>query len=159
MLTTTESTRLLRSIEESGYKSANIDIKIKTPKIRKFAYIIIIDAFEKSNGFFTKLSDLKRKIRNVLSEYHLKNKRVNIIPNSDIVRIIDEITEVDKVKVIFVSEDKAMINSLGDIVISDTDIAVARGGFKDESGIDYIDEFAPDSGIMGNVNIQVKFVK
>ena len=157
LLSTIEKTRLLNSIEASGNKSSNIDINIVDPKEKKFAVVVICDVFEKINGNVTKSTDVIRNIRIVLSDYMLNNNRMNIVPNSDIITKIDNISAIDKVKIVFIPEDQTMLDNMGNISLKDTEIAVMRGGFI-VNGLTYFDEFNPN-GHMGAVNIQLTFIK
>lgn len=159
ILSDIEKTRLVNSIEESGRKSGNISINLIDPTIRKFSFVIILDVFDKWKGSITKAATVRRDVRSAISNYMLNNKRVNVIPYSDIVRIVDEIEYIDKVKVIFVPENIEDIDTMGNISVADTGIALLRGKFTDSSNITYLDDFDPEGELMGAVNLDIRFIK
>jgi hypothetical protein len=158
-LTELERTRLLNSIDESGRKSGNISLDIVDPEIRKFVIVVMVEVFDRVNGFVIQETLVRKEIRDRLSNYMLTNKRVNKIPHSDIVRIIDEIEYVDTVKAIFVAENEEDIDTQGNIVVDDKCVAVMRGGFTDEEEVQYEDDFDPEGEPLGSVNLSIMFVK
>lgn len=158
LLTDLEKTRILNAIHESGRKSANITIDFISPILKKFVAIIYIEAFKEYQGYAVREDMVELKVRNVLSEYLIANKRVNKIPHSDIVKKIDEIDEVDTVKLVFISPDGTGFDSLGNISIEENDYAVLRGGWNDKDGVTYEDSFNPKNGKMGSVNLRITMV-
>jgi len=158
LLTELEKTRILNSIHESGNKSANITITFTSPILKKFTSVVYIEAFKEHNGVPVREDVLELKVREKMSEYLISNKRVNKIPHSDIVRLIDKIDEVDTVKLVFVSPDGKGFDALGNISIGKEEYAILRGGWQDLDGVYYEDTFNPKNGKMGSVNINITLV-
>lgn len=159
LLTKQEQTKLLNQIHESGNKSANITINLTDPIIKKFAMFIFLEVFEEVNNVSVNVDTLKETIKSKLSDYLLNNSRISKIPHSDIVALLDGIEGVDTVKVIFSSEDGNGIDSLGNINVADTEMAVIRGGWKDKvNGIDILDSYDPEGDEIGSVNIDITMV-
>lgn len=158
LLTQNEKTRLLNQIHESGNKSANITINITDPIIKKFVMYIFLETNNKIESLSINVDKIQEEIKTKLSNYLLNNWRVNKIPCSDIVSMIDNIEGVDTVKVVFVSEDGTGIDQLGNISVLDNEMAIIRGGFTDKSGISYIDEYDPESDELGSVNVDIQII-
>lgn len=155
----TERTRLINMIDESGRKSANITLKITEPPIRKAVVVLVIEVFERNKGALVKEPQVSKDVRTVLNTYLLANKRVNKIPHSDLVRVLDQIEYVDTVKAIFVPEFEEDIDQNGNLVVDEKSIVLLRGGFEDSQGVEYIDEFDPMGETLGSINLDIKFVK
>jgi hypothetical protein len=141
LLSKLEKDRLLTSLIESYRLSSNINLNIISPKLKRFALTLFIKAYKIKNGVITNEQILLSKIRSMLSEYMINNSRINIIPHSDIVRVIDEIDEVDSVKVVFFPQYKEDVDQFGDIVVKENELAILRGNFITEDGIEFIDTF------------------
>lgn len=154
----TERIRLINMIDESGRKSANITLRITKPQIRKAILILIIEVFERNGGILIKEPQVSKDVRVALNTYLLNNKRVNKIPHSDLVRILDQIEYIDTVKAIFVTEFAEDIDQNGNLVVDDKSLILLRGGFEDEQGVEYIDEYDPMGETLGSVNIDISFV-
>lgn len=159
VLSKQEKTRLLNAIHESGIKSGNLTIRLFDPVLRYFSISIFADVFEIFGGKPVKLEDVERDIRTVLSNYMLQNERINKVPHSDIVRIIDEIEAIDTVKVIFHPQYKEDIDEFGNIRLEEDHMSVLRGGFVDFNQIEYTDKFDPNDDSMGSVNIKVQYTE
>lgn len=157
-LTDTEEVRLVNSIDESGRKSANITIKTLKPNLRKNVMFLFLEVFERYQGAVVRKSQVRKDVRDRLSTYFINNQRINKIPHSDIVRILDEIPYVDTVKVIFVPQNEEDIDTKGNISVGEQDMAIMRGGFEDAQGVFYEDEFDPEGETMGSVNLDISFV-
>lgn len=160
LLLTSEKTRLLNAIEESGRRSTAISINIQDPLIRKFICNIFIEAFEVINGIQTDFYQLKQDIENALNLYLLSNTRINKIPNSDIVSQVKAIPAIDTIKVIFISQNNATtgsnnygIDNFGNISAAPNELAVIRGGWTDANGIAYEDAFNIENDKPCSVNI------
>ena len=158
LLTEIEKNRLMNSIDESGRKSGNISINPIDPNIRRAAMVLIIEAFDRMDGFTIKEDLVRDDIRAALSKYGFENPRVNKIPHSDIVRIIDEISYIDTVKAIFIPEFEEDIDVNGNLVVDDKSIILLRGGFKDSENVNYEDDFDPIGEALGSVNLSITFV-
>ena len=154
-----EKTRLLNSIHESGKKSTSVDIHLINPKTFYFSMSVICDVFEFVNSRATNLDDLEVTIRSTLSDYLIQNKRTNKIPHSDIIRILDQITEIDSVKVVFHTEFIESYDTFGNIQLEEDSIAICRGGFVDYQGVEFFDKYDPNDNSMGSVNTSLTIVK
>lgn len=75
------------------------------------------------------------------------------------VRILDDLNFVDTVKVIFISADGSGIDSMGNISVGETEIALLRGDFRDQDNIYYEDSFLIDGENMGSINIHLNYIK
>ena len=162
-LTEQEELKVLDTIEDSGSKIVTTVVKIVQPEIKKFVVNISLVTFE---GFSVDV--IKSSVISNLSNYFLINRRRDLIPSSDLVKIIEEIEGIDSVNVSFISEEneiakKANPNSpdiglddMGDIVISKNSLVVIRGGWTDRNGIFYEDGIFEDKP--GSVNINIKRV-
>ncbi len=158
-LNETEETRLVNMIDESGRKSANITLRPIQPEIHKSVIVLILEVFEKHKGAMVRETQVRKDVREIMNEYFLNNKRVNKIPHSDMVRILDQIEFMDTVKAIFVPEKSEDIDQNGNLVVDDRSMIIVRGGFQDEQGVEYLDEFDPEGELLGSVNLDIKFVK
>jgi hypothetical protein len=154
-----EKTRLVNMLDESGRKSANISINPIDPVIHRSVMVIMIEVFERMNGVIVRKTQVRKDVRDILSKYHLNNPRVNKIPHSDIVRILDEISYVDTVKVIFIAEKSEDIDSKGNLSVDERGIIIMRGGFTDNEGVVYADSYDPDGELLGSVNLDITFVE
>ena len=150
-----EKTRILNMLDESGNMSANLSVDIQSPKIRKFGMILVVEAFRRYKSQVVTKDMVKNEIRNVLSAHMTENKRLNKLPNSDIVRIVDNIDIVDTVKVVFVSPDGMGIDSYGNISVEEKEMIVVRGPFTDVDGVSYADGVSEQ---MSAVTINITFV-
>ena len=80
------------------------------------------------------LEELLQEIRKVISDYMLLMRRTEKIPKSDIIKIVDNVESVDSVYVEFITEEEDMIDSLGNIIVEDTEIALPSSNFIDFNG-------------------------
>lgn len=162
MITTSEKTRLLNALEESGRRSTAISVQIKDAVIRKFVLNIFVEAFELYEGVQTDKFQLKQDILNVLNQYLLNNNRLNKIPNSDIVRLVDEIPAVDTLRAIFISETGATnnygIDNLGNVNVAPNELAIIRGGWTSADGIVYEDSVNVENDKPCSVNIYITLI-
>jgi hypothetical protein len=101
-----------------------------------------------------------------LSDYFLSLQRRDLIPASDLVKIIEDVDGVDSVNLYFISEENEQkhmedpndknlygLDVLGNIVMKKNELPVIRGGWSDRLGnvyLDYLDKVNPSS-----VNIYV----
>ena len=162
-LTNQEEQKVLGTIESSGSKVVTTVVKIVDPQITKYVLNISLVVFE---GYSQDV--IKSNIISNLSDYFLSVRRRDLIPSSDLVRIIENVEGVDSVNVSFLSElneisKKAKstnpligIDEMGDIVIGKNELPVIRGGWKDRKGIQYEDGIFDDKP--GSVNISIKRV-
>ncbi len=161
-----EQTRILNMLDESGRKSSNLVLSFLQPVLKRYVFIIQVDAFESIGGRTTTKQKLKEQMKSVLNNYLLNNQRIDKIPHSDIVKNIDNIDFVDSVKVGFVSEDNEInsgsnlgFDNLGNIVVGFGEYAIIRGGFTDRNGIKYDDSFNVLTDKPCSVNISINFIQ
>ena len=162
-LTDQEEQKVLGTIESSGSKVVTTVVKIVDPQITKYVLNISLVVFE---GYSQDV--IKSNIISNLSAYFLSVRRRDLIPSSDLVRIIENVEGVDSVNVSFLSELNEIskkskstnpligIDEMGDIVIGKNELPVIRGGWKDRKGIQYEDGIFDDKP--GSVNISIKRV-
>jgi hypothetical protein len=153
LLSSSEKVRLLEALNEK--KSQNIEINIENPKLINFGLNIIVEVYESK---MVSEDDIKHDIRDFLSNYMIGLKRLNKIPMSDIMGGIDKLNSVDSVLVNFMVSDKKYIDSMGNIVLGETEICVMRGGFINLVGAYVDDTFDVDSS-NSVVNIDIRLIK
>lgn len=158
-LTEQEKDKVLDVIENSQSKIVSTVAKIVDPIIRKYVINIHLIVFE---GFSQDL--IKNQIIDAMSAYFLGLRRRDRIPKSDLIKIIENLDGVDSVNVSFVSEQNEIskksdsnaevvgLDSFGDIVISQDELPIVRGGWNDRNGMLYNDSV---SATPGSVNIMV----
>lgn len=168
LLSQQEKNRLLNMIEESGKRSANIAIDIATPRIRRFTLSLFIEAFEfDENGLPVVKETLKQNVRDTISDYllNMNDGRVNKIPQSDIVRLVDNLSGIDTVRALFLSEDGEReqsnfgLDDYGNILVGNDEIAVIRGGWTDRDGVEYDDSVHINNDKTGSLNTYIEFIK
>jgi hypothetical protein len=162
-LTDQEEQKVLDTIEDSGSKIVTTVVKIVEPDIKKYVINISLVIFE---GYSQDV--IRASIVSNLSDYFLSLRRRDLIPSSDLVRIIESVEGVDSVNVSFLSEDNEIskktnvsspligLDDMGDIIIGNNELTVIRGGWADRNGIFYNDGIFDDRP--GTVNIVVKRV-
>jgi len=160
-LTPQEETKVINLIEESGSKIVTTVVKILKPIVKKYVLNISLVVFE---GFSQDV--IKNMIVSKLSEYFLALRRRDLVPSSDLVKIIEGIEGVDSVNVSFLSEANEVskladpasplvgLDELGNIVIMKDELPLVRGGWKDRNGIYYEDGIYTDRPC--SVNIVIK---
>lgn len=162
MLSQSEKTRLYNSIQESGRMSTSFNIQIVDPVIRRFTLNLFVEAFELFEGQQTDKFQLKQDIQNTINQYLLGNTRLNKIPNSDIVRLIDQLPAVDTLKAVFVSENGAAneygIDNLGNILVAPNELAVIRGGWTSQTGVVYEDSVNVENEKPCSINIYITLI-
>ena len=160
-LTPQEETKVLNLIEDSGSKIVTTVVKILKPINRRYIINISLIVFE---GYSQDV--IKNSIISRLSDYFLALRRRDIVPQSDLVRLIENIEGVDTVNVNFMSEDNEIskkanpsaptigLDDLGNIVIAREEFPLIRGGWTDRNGVFYADGIYSDKPC--SVNIIVK---
>lgn len=160
-LTDQEEQKVLDTIEDSGSKIVTTVVKIVEPEIKKYVLNISLVIFE---GYAQEV--IRSSIVSNLSDYFLSLRRRDLIPSSDLVRIIESVDGVDSVNVSFLCEDNEIskkadptapiigLDDMGDIVIGKNELPVIRGGWSDRNGVFYNDGIFDDKA--GSVNIVVK---
>lgn len=98
-LTDQEETRIRSTIEESGQQIQQQELVFVKPVLRRYTLNIILKVFK---GY--EYNELRNEIIANLSDYFLTTRRRDIIPKSDIVRLVEGIDFIDSVNVEFISE-------------------------------------------------------
>jgi hypothetical protein len=162
-LTDQEEQKVLGTIEDSGSKIVTTVVKIVEPDIKKYVLNISLVIFE---GYSQDV--IKSSIISNLSDYFLSLRRRDLIPSSDLVRIIENVDGVDSVNVSFICEENEIskkadptapilgLDDMGDAIIGKNELPVIRGGWSDRNGIYYNDGIFDDKA--GSVNIVIKRV-
>jgi hypothetical protein len=160
-LTTQEQNKVIDLIEASGSKIVTTVVKIMQPVITRYVMNVSLVVFE---GYSQDV--IKQTIISHLSDYFLSVRRRDLIPSSDLVKIIENVEGVDSVNVNFVCEANEVsktanpsatvigLDEMGDIIIDKNELPIIRGGWKDRNGIFYSDGIFVDKP--GSVNIVVK---
>jgi hypothetical protein len=163
LLTDFQKNELLKYIEKSGSKLISTDIKIIDPIPSNYVINTTIIVFD---DVATEI--IKRDILNDLGNFFIQNTRRNRIPKSDLIKVIEEVNGVDSVSVYIVSKKNEIqkisnpnaadtgVDEFNDIVCTDTELPLIRGGFTDRYGNVYSEGISDDS--LGAVNIQIKSI-
>ena len=171
ILTSAEQKGILDLIEESGQRVMTVDNAIMTLKYPRFVLNVSLIIYE---GY--ELNTIREQIISKTSDYFLKNTRRDRIPQSDIVRIIENINGVDSVTVWFDADvansdiygtGNHGLDAYGDIILSRfvedafgnkvpvKDLyPLIRGGWESVNGVYYDDSTRKDK--LCNVNIQLR---
>lgn len=160
-LTNEENDKIIDLIEESGSKMINTIVKLVDPVIKKYVINIYLVIYEKYS-----VDTIYDDIIMRLSDYFLSLQRRDLIPASDLVKIIEDVDGVDSVNLYFISEENEQkhmedpndknlygLDVLGNIVMKKNELPVIRGGWSDRLGnvyLDCLDKVNPSS-----VNIYV----
>lgn len=167
LLSDTLINRLLTRIENSGDKSLDVSIGIENVTIKRYVLYLIINVFKDSNNYIISDINVKRDVKTVLNKYLGGNIRTrhNVIPHSDLVRIVDEIDYVDSLKAVLVSEENEVVrgtgigfNEIGDAVTKVNELPLIRGGWTDRNGIYYEDGFDITSDKNQSVNFVINYI-
>jgi hypothetical protein len=156
-----QKNELVKYIKKSGSELISTDLKLIDPILTKYVLNISIIAFDD-----TPIDIIKKDILNSLGTFFIQNTRLNRIPKSDLIKLIEGINGVDSVSIKIISQanevskltnpDAAVIglDEFNDIITKDAELPIIRGGFKDRYGNTYSDGIT--EGSLGPVNIQVK---
>jgi hypothetical protein len=163
ILTDYQKNQLLQYIEKSGTKLIGTDIQIIDPTPVEYVINTAIIAFDDVS-----LDIIRRDILNNLGAFFIQNTRRNRIPKSDLIKIIEEVNGVDSVSITIISKlneisklsnPSAMdigIDEFNDIVFTEKQLPLIRGGFSDRNGNYYSTGLT--EGSLGPVNIQIKSI-
>ena len=170
ILSQNEKTAILDLIEDSGQRIITVDNAIMSLKYPRFVLNVSIIIYE---GF--ELDAIREQIISTTSEYFLKNSRRDRIPQSDIVRIIENIEGVDSVMVWFDADNNNQtiytngygIDDYGDILleryvfdafgnkVTVKDLyPLIRGGFESNNGVYYEDSLEKSKLSSLNINLR-----
>lgn len=163
-----QQTEILNLLQKSGQQIVGTEVKIVIPNISRYVINTILTIYE---GYDP--TTVENAIVDIYSQYFLSIRRRDIIPRSDLVSLVDSIPGVDSVMIFFVSEENEKyitslsglpandprrdilvgLNSFGDIVIGQNDIAVISGGWSDSNGTYY--DTGADLNKLSSVNISI----
>lgn len=161
IMTDYQKNELVKYIKKSGSELISTDIKLIDPIITRYVINVSLIVFDD-----TPLEIIKKDILNELGTFFIQNTRLNRIPKSDLIKIIEGVNGVDSVSIKIICQnnevskisnpDAALIglDEFNDIITKNAELPVIRGGFKDQYGNIYSEGLTDDS--LGPVNIQVK---
>lgn len=159
-LTEFQKAELLRYLEKSGSKLISTDIKVVDPIVTRYIINISTIVFDD-----VPIEIIKSDIYNSLGVYFSQNTRRNRIPKSDLIKIIENVKGVDSVAVTIISEANELakiqnpsseligLDEYNDIIISERELPIIRGGFSDRFGNSYAEGISEES--LGAVNVRV----
>jgi hypothetical protein len=160
-LTGYQKSELLKYIEKSGSKLISTDIRIIDPVPSNYVLNVTIIAFDDVDT-----SIIKRDILNNLGTFFIQNTRRNRIPKSDLIKIVEEVNGVDSVAINVISKKNEIskianpnapdvgIDEFNDIITSQNELPIIKGGFTDRQGFYYNDGLSDTA--LGCVNIQIR---
>src|SRR5690606_21451058 len=99
ILDDSEKQRILNYLSQEGLQIITNEIKIIDPVIRKYVVNVTCRVYDDAVD-----DNIINNIINSASEYFVQDMRRDRIPNSDLIRILDELEGIDSVNVEFVSE-------------------------------------------------------
>lgn len=161
MLSTYQKNQLLQYIEKSGSKLISTEIQIIDPTPVEYVINTSIIAFDDVSTDI-----IKRDILNNLGTFFIQNTRRNRIPKSDLIKIIEEVNGVDSVSVNIIGKANEIaktansnasevgLDEFNDIIFTEKEFPIIRGGFSDRYGNQYSTGLTNDA--LGPVNIQIK---
>lgn len=159
-MSATKKTQLLKYLDKTGLKTIGTDINILNPVIIKYVMNVNCIVFDDIDPDVIKIDIIQ-----AVSDYFLTINRKDRIPRSDLIRIIENVDGVDSVNVRFISEINEKnkianpnaldvgIDEFNDIIISDNQLPVIRGGWSDRYGNIYDPGISEDQ--LGALNIQI----
>jgi hypothetical protein len=159
--------RLLNRIEASGEKTLYTSIDIENADIKRYVLHLIIYCHRNAGSYIINDMNVRKDVKSKLNDYLIKSVRTrhNVIPHSDIVRIIDEIAYVDSVKAVFISEENEAADAktigfddIGNIFTEPESLPLLRGGWSDRNGVYYDDDFDVTSEKMQTINVMIKYI-
>jgi hypothetical protein len=161
MLSSYQKNQLLQYIEKSGSKLISTEIQVIDPTPVEYVINTSIIAFDDVSTDI-----IKRDILNNLGTFFIQNTRRNRIPKSDLIKIIEEVNGVDSVSVNIIGKANEIakksnpnasevgLDEFNDIIFTEKEFPVIRGGFSDRYGNQYSTGLTNDA--LGPVNIQIK---
>ena len=158
-----QKSQLLKYIEKSGSKLISTDIRLIDPIIKQYVINLSIIVFDDVDTTI-----IKRDVLNNLGTFFIQNTRLNRIPKSDLIKIVEEVNGVDSVSINILSKDNEIrkranpnaldigVDEYNDIVTTNNELPVIRGGFRDRYNMQYAEGLSDDS--LGSVNIQIRSI-
>ena len=156
-----QKNELYKYLNKSGSKLISTDVYIIDPIIIRYVINVSIIIF---NDIAPEI--IKRDIYNSLGNYFISNERRNRIPKSDLIRVLEDIQGIDSVSINIISEANEIsktenpnaatvgLDEFNDIIITDYELRIVQGGFKDRYGNEYSEGLSDEA--LGSVNIQIK---
>jgi len=159
-LSENERKELIKFIYKKGTAITGTEIVISEPIIRKYILNIALTIFDD-----VPVDIIKSEIINKMGDYFQNITRRNRIPKSDLIAIIEDINGVDSVSINIVSEqdelnyikntnNKSGLDDFNDIIITDDELPIIRGGWSDRYGNKYESDVTDDT--LGAINIKIK---
>ena len=107
ILTETEKENIIKTLDDSGRMLINSEVVINDFKIEHYVINVAIKYFESYNT-----KDIKDKVRSILNTYFININRKDIIPQSDLISLVESIEGVDTCNVFFLTQknEEAKIN-------------------------------------------------
>ena len=152
---------LLQYIEKSGSKLISTDIQIVDPVASEYVMNVSIIVYDDVT-----IEIIKRDILNNIANFFIQTTRRNRIPKSDLIKIVEEVNGVDSVSITIICKKNEIsklsnptakdigVDEFNDIIISEGELPLVRGGFSDRYGNSYSTGLT--DGSLGPVNIQIK---
>jgi hypothetical protein len=152
---------LLQYIEKCGSKLISTDIQIVDPIASEYVINVSIIVYDDVTTDI-----IKRDILNNIANFFIQTTRRNRIPKSDLIKIVEEVNGVDSVAITIVCKKNEVskiadptaadigVDEFNDIIISERELPLIRGGFTDRYGNIYSTGIT--DGALGPVNIQIK---
>lgn len=169
-LTDDEKEGLINLIDNSGQRMITVDNRIIDPIFVRFALNIFIQMWAEYD-----FNSVKSAIVSAVSEYLITNERMDRLPISDIIRIVENVDGVDSVTAFFDADKNNAnyfgagnygIDNYGDIVLKrtiqdtlgnniyTTDLyPLFRGPFTSPDGVEYSDGV---DALVGPINITLR---
>jgi hypothetical protein len=161
ILTNYQKNQLLQYIEKCGTKLISTEVQILDPIPVEYVINTSIIVFDDVSTDI-----IKRDILNNLGTFFIQNTRRDRIPKSDLIKIIEGVNGVDSVSVTIVSKNNEMskiinpnavdicLDEFNDMIFTEKELPLIRGGFSDRYGNQYSTGLT--DGSLGPVNIQIK---
>lgn len=99
-ITDYEKYQITKRIEESGQKIWGTYLHFVDPVLKNFAINIRVNYFSGSD-----INMIRNDIENKVSDYLLKLNRIDYLPKSDLIALLETVPNIDFVNVDFISED------------------------------------------------------
>jgi len=94
-----EQEKVLKYLYTQGTVGIGIGVNIIQPVMSKYIFNISLYIYENADE-----SNLRKNVLNALSDYFMNLQRRDRIPKSDLIKVVENITEVDSVSILILSE-------------------------------------------------------
>lgn len=160
LLSENEKRKLLEFVHKKGTMIVGNDIELLDPILKRYILNIALTIFDNIPD-----NIIKDNIIAAIVEYFLNITRRKRIPKSDLIALIEGINGVDSVSMTILSEvnennikkgiaENTGIDEFNDIIITDIELPIIRGGWTDRNGTQY-DPGLSEEGL-GAINIKIK---